>query len=400
MSIWLVVLRKELVDAMRDRRALMTLLIFPFLGPAMIYFMLNSMLDISADIQDVVLPVVGVDYAPDLIDYLEQNGIEIKSLDIASSELTLEQSVFDEVKVSIEERVYDFVLIIPSDFEQKLSESRPANLEFHIESSRTAALPKVSRVEQLISGWEQETIMLRMIARGINNQVLNPVNLQRIDVASAQARAQRILGMVPLFVMMAAFVSGMGLAVDATAGERERKSLEPLLVNPVQRSSIVIGKWMAATFFATLGLLLVLCLILFSLSKIPLEQLGLNFSIGHFEILAILATTLPMAFFATSLQLFVGIFTKSFKDAQSYLSLIILLPTAPMLFNMFNTQSRELWMNFVPMLGQHMLMEDVLSGRTPPILDFVLAGLTLVVFAFIFVYGATALFKRERIIFS
>lgn len=308
MSIAAIIMRKELVDAVRDRRALLTLLIFPFLGPAMIYFMLTAMLDITSDIEEITLPVLGAANAPDLIDYLEQNGIEIEALENNSGETILSQALFDEMEIAIEARVYDFVLFVPADFEQDIGESRPTNLEFHIESSRTAALPKVGQVEQLINAWEQETVMLRMLARGISNQVLNPVNIQRIDIASSQARAQQILGMVPLFVMMAAFVSGMGLAVDVTAGERERKSLEPLLVNPIQRSSIVIGKWLAATLFAAIGLLLVLSLILFSLSKIPLEELGLNFSIGRFEIIAIIITTLPMAFFCHVFAVVCGYF--------------------------------------------------------------------------------------------
>jgi sodium transport system permease protein len=239
-----------------------------------------------------------------------------------------------------------------------------------------------------------------LIARGVNPNIIAPVSVVRVDVASQQSRVQNILGMVPFFVLMAAFVCGMGVAVDVTAGERERKSLEPLLVNPVPRGSIVIGKWMAAVLFSAVGLMLVMVLNFFSLSQVPLDRVGIVFNIGRLEIVGILVTTLPMALLAPAIQIFVGIFAKSFKDAQAYLSFIMMLPMVPFFYNMFNTQDREFWMSFVPMLGQHMLLTDVIRGETPAITDFLIAGISLFVYAMMFVYGATQLIKKERIIFS
>jgi sodium transport system permease protein len=236
--------------------------------------------------------------------------------------------------------------------------------------------------------------------RGVDPAVIRPVNITRIDVASDQARAQNFLNMIPLLVIMAAFMSGVGIAVDATAGERERKSLEPLLVNPVPRSQLLIGKWLAAALFSVLGLLMVMTLNMFALRQIPLETLGISFYIGRDEILGILLVTIPLAMFATALQIFVGIFAKSFKDAQVYIGLLALLPTLPFLYNTLNTGGRELWMSLVPMLGQNMLLNDVVSGRTPPMFDFVLAGICLLVWSAAFIAMASRLLKRESIIFS
>ena len=305
-----------------------------------------------------------------------------------------------DIREKIENRTYDFVLLIPPDFSIRLGESKTVNLELFHESSRATAQAKMGRVQQTISAWHQETASLRLMARGISPTIARPVSIEKIDVASPQARAQRILGMIPFFIIVAAFVCGMGIAVDATAGERERKSLEPLLVNPIQRTSIVVGKWMAAATFSGLGLLLVMVLNLLALNQVPLEQLGLSFSISATEIIGIVMITLPLAFFATALQLFVGIFAKSFKDAQAYLSVISMLPMAPLFFNIFNTVDRELWMSLVPMLGQHMLLADVVAGKNPPLFDFAVAAVSVVLFSLVFIYGATLVFKRERIIFS
>ena len=419
MSIWLVITRKELVDAIRDRRALLALLLFPIIGPFVIYFMFNTIVDIADEAKDLTLPVVGAEYAPDLIDFLRQSGIHVETLPMGA--VTGENEIEEQVKATIKEqiqpyayplklhsglrekiddRTYDFVLVIPKDFSRRMAQSRTVNIELFHESSRATAQSKVGRVQRVISYWSQETATLRLMARGISPTIVRPINIHRIDVASPQARAQRLLGMIPFFIIIAAFVCGMGIAVDATAGERERKSLEPLLVNPIQRTSIVVGKWMAAATFSGLGLLLVMALNLFALNQVPLEQLGLSFSLSYVEVIGILIITLPLAFFATALQLFVGIFAKSFKDAQAYLSFISMLPMAPLFYNIFNTEDRELWMSVVPMLGQHMLLADVVAGKNPPLFDFAVAAVSVILFSLLFIYAATQVFKRERIIFS
>jgi sodium transport system permease protein len=154
----------------------------------------------------------------------------------------------------------------------------------------------VARIENLLQAWGSETAVLRLVARGVSPALVRPVSVARIDVASEQARAQTILGMVSMFVLLAAFVSGVGIAIDATAGERERKSLEPLLVNPVSRLSLILGKWLAASMFSTAGLALVLALNLTALHRVPLEQLGISFIMGPREIVGILLATFAIAY--------------------------------------------------------------------------------------------------------
>lgn len=261
---WTIITQKELRDALRDRRALAALLLFPVMGPVMIYFMFNMIIDIAEEAGEVSLPVAGAEYAVDLIDYLNQNGIEIEefSLNAPGDEDSdfYSQAQLDEVRDAITSRRFDYVLLVPPEFDTLVSSSRTSNIELHIESTRTTATPKYSRVQDMIEAWSRETASLRLIARGVNPGIVNPVSVERIDVASQQSRIQSVLSMVPFFVIMAAFVCGMGVAVDATAGERERKSLEPLLVNPVPRYIIVTGKWMAAVLFSAVGLVLVMVL--------------------------------------------------------------------------------------------------------------------------------------------
>ena len=155
-----------------------------------------------------------------------------------------------------------------------------------------------------------------------------------------------------------------------------------------------------AVLFSVTGLVLVMAGNLYAMSAVPLEQLGVSFLVGPAEVLGMLLVTVPIAFFATSLQIFVGLFAKSFKDAQVYIGLMSFMPILPMFYNLMNTEGRELWMSFVPMLGQNMLLTDVLSGRPPAFLDMALAVAALLFWSVLFLLFATRLLKRERIIFS
>jgi sodium transport system permease protein len=399
MNAIVVVLQKELRDALRDRRSVMSLFIFPVLGPLMILFLFNMILDSVGEAQDLTLPVVGAAYAPDLIDHLQQNGIAIDNLEpVGEQVFSTEQ--FAAIASMIGARTHNFVLLIPNDFGKRIAGNETVNLELHYDSSRQNESAKVGRIQGLIDGWGRETAALRLMARGIAPAIIRPVNVARIDVAGEQARAQAILGMISMFILMAAFVSGVGIAIDTTAGERERKSLEPLLVNPVPRSYLVIGKWLAASLFSMFGVVLVMSLNLLALSRVPLEELGISFIVGTREVTGMLLVAVPLGFFATALQIFVGLFARSFKDAQVYIGLMSLLPMLPYYYNIANDTGRELWMNFVPLLGQNMLLTDVVSGRTPALLDFVLAALSLAICAGLFIALATRLIKRERLLFS
>ena len=279
----LVVWRKEVRDALRDRRSLMSLCIFPVIGPLIILYMFNQILDTVEEAQDITLPVIGAAAAPDLIDYLQQNGVLVEAVEpVAAGVLSPEQDT--AVRTAIAERSWNFVLLVPPDFGDHISEGESVNLELQYDSSRQREAGKVARIENLLQAWGSETAVLRLVARGVSPALVRPVSVARIDVASEQARAQTILGMVSMFVLLAAFVSGVGIAIDATAGERERKSLEPLLVNPMSRLSLILGKWLAASMFSTAGLALVLALNLTALHQVPLEQLGISFIMGPREI--------------------------------------------------------------------------------------------------------------------
>jgi sodium transport system permease protein len=241
---------------------------------------------------------------------------------------------------------------------------------------------------------------LRLMARGVSPVVASPLGIEDVEVSSAQQRAAQILSFIPLFIMMAAFMGAMQIATDSTAGERERGSLEALLVNPAPRAAIAAGKWLAGTA-TSMGSVIVSGGLLFVIfQSIPLQDLGFRFRLGTPHLIGTLATVLPLCPFIVAVQMYFATFAKSFKEAQSYLSLLMMVQMLPgFLATMYPITSKS-WMYFVPWVGQQVMLTDVLGGKPPTAILFVACAVLSVALAMVAVRGTTALLHRERIIFG
>jgi sodium transport system permease protein len=388
LSRMLVVFRKELKDGSRDRRAITTILFSALFAPALIAFMLNQVADRQREVEEVQIPVVGIENAPALAEWLrQQSGVEVVSGP-------------EDAEQAVRNRSEDVVVVILPDFAEKFASSRPAKVRIVSDSSNASSQPKVERVRDLFRRYSAEIGRLRLIGRGVSPAIVNALEVEDVEVSSAQQRAARILGFIPMFILLAAFTAGMQIATDSTAGERERGSLEPLLVNPAPRAAIAGGKWLAASFGAMLSVMLTTTLCLAMMRFIPLSDLGIRFRLGPPEVMGVLAAVLPLCFFAAAVQIYLATFARSFKEAQSYMGLLIMIPMLPGIFSALYPIGEQLWMYPIPMLGQHVLMTEVLGGRPPAPMVFVLAGVVSVAVALIFMRLTTALFHREKIIFG
>src|SRR5688572_28424236 len=245
-----IVIRKELRDSLRDRRALFSIAFSIVIGPVLIGFMMNRIADRQREAENVEIPVVGQENAPAFIDWLgQQAGITV--IKAAS-----------KPEQAVREGRHDVVVVISPDYAEKFLSSRPATVQIVADTSRNAARPAIERVRRLLQRYSTEIGALRLISRGVSPAGVTPLRLEEIEISTAQQRAAQVLSFIPMFIILAAFVGGMSIATDATAGERERGSLEPLLVNPAPRGALVAGKWFAAAAvamvcaMATMGLCL------------------------------------------------------------------------------------------------------------------------------------------------
>ncbi len=384
----LIVIRKELKDSLRDRRALFSIAFSIIVGPVLIGFMMNRIADRQREAEQVVVPVVGQQHAPAFVAWLRQQA----GVMVVRGPATPEQAV--------RERQQAVVVVIPKDYAEKFRASRPATITIVADTSQNAARPTLERVRRLIQRYNAEIGALRLVSRGVSPAGVTPLTLEEIEISTAQQRAAQVLSFIPMFIILAAFVGGMSIATDSTAGERERGSLEALLVNPAPRMAIVAGKCVAAALMAMTAVVLTTLLSANIPRFLPLQDMGIRFRMGSDELAGVLAAMLPMCLFSASLQAAVSTLARSFKEAQSYMGVLVLLPMLPGMISAVSTLGQEPWMYLVPVLGQHVLVMGVLGGRPEEAWAFVVAGLIAVLTAGLLIRTMTSLFKIERIVFG
>lgn len=390
MSLWNVmriVGRKELLDGVRDRRSVLSALLLPLFGPILIAVMFSIILTEEADDGPVALPVVGPEHAVALIEHLESQNIEV----VAPP---------DDPRAAVAAGDENVVLEIHPEFDAEFRAGRPAPVSLYVDTSRREGRVPVRKVRTAIETYSGKVGTLRLLARGIDPQLARPVNVGDIDTATPQQKAANLLAMVPMFVMLAVFVGGMFMATDATAGERERKSLEPLLLTPTGRGALVLGKWAATTAFSSMGLVITLIGSTIAMAQLPLEEVGLNVALGPADGLWVLGLLLPLAPMAAAMQMFVASFAKSFREAQTYLSMLTMLPTLPGVFLTLEPLPPDGWASAVPVLGQQVLLLGVLRGDALPLWGALASTAVVLLLTAACLFGTSRLFGSERTIFG
>ncbi len=382
-----VVFLKELTDALRDRRSLFSALILPLVGPLLVVVMFRFLAEQNATTGPVPLPVVGAEYAPGLIEFLRSNDVDI-------------QPAPEDPEQAVRSGLAPAVLIIEPDYENRFREARPAKLELLVDNSRNDGRAKVRRAKRALDAFGAQTGAMRLLARGLDPQISRPVAVTEVDLATPQQLAANVLNVIPMFVMMAAFIGGMYVATDSTAGERERGSLEPLLGNPVSRTSMVLGKWLATAALSGASLLLTLVTAGMALGLAPLDDLGIEVSFGVSEALRVALVMLPVALLAAGVQLLVATFARSFREAQTYLSVLTLAPMMPGMWLTVAPMDAAPWTFAVPILGQQVVLMDVIRGNPVGLLGYLLPAVLALAFALVCVRVTAWLLGREKIIFG
>jgi sodium transport system permease protein len=347
------VFRKELLDALRDRRTLfMVLLSSVAIGPLVLVLIsaLVSAIERRAEARELV--VVGIEHAPTLRNYIERQTYR---LSVAPP---------DYEKQLNESSLGDPVVVIEKGFEAALQRGEQPLVEVVGSASNQRAQAGSGRVVRLLQGFNREQALLRLAVRGVAADSLQPVQVEERDLADPAARAAQLATMVPYFVLMAVLYGALNAALDTTAGERERGSLEPLLMNPTTRMAIVAGKWGAVS---CVGMLIA---VLSCLSFLPgqwllrSETLAALFQFGLREALWFIGLLLPLAGALAAVLMAIAIRCKSFKEAQASATIVMLGVSMVPLVSVFNQEGEAPWHRFVPALAQVALMGRVLKGES------------------------------------
>ena len=384
------VFKKEVKENIRDRRALFNSLLlgpllFPVLFVGMMWF-LESAEQERAE-KTLELPVVGAHYAPSLIRFLEQNGAVIQPEPEHPEDMVRDQEV-------------PVVIRILPEFPEQWAQGLPAPVEVIADVSRQEANQPILRVKQLLLGYGQQIGSLRLQLRGVAPQVVSPIMIRDVDLSTPRSRAILAVIFLPYVLMITAFTGATHLAMDTTAGEKERKSLEPLLINPVPRWQIMTGKMLTTTVFAMASLALTLVSFRIVLPYMPVGAFGMDLTLGLETLLKILLVVSPVAILAAALLTLLASFAKSYREAQSYMGLVILIPMVPSLIFMANPIKAESWMMNIPLFSQNMLIGEIIRDESVPLSWYIMSISSTLLIGLVLAVMAATLYNRPKLIFS
>jgi len=386
-----IVATKEITDNLRDRKSVLSsLLIGSVFMPILFVVMLNVVFAMQKEKMENPLEfaIKGIDNAENLIQFIQSEGAIITAFEGDPS-----QAILDKKQ--------QVILVVPNDFADNFNVGNSARVSVYYNSS-TKGLDNITyhRVLGLIDKYSQTIGILRLQLRGIDPTILKPITIEQFDVATSEAKAARVLAFLPYVLLIGLFLGSMYLAIDTTAGEKERQSLEPLLLNPVKRSDLLIGKLLATTSFSLLSIIITIVFFKLTIPFMPLAAMGFSIDLNIVKMLILLLILTPLSVFAAALQTIIATYSKSFKEAQTYVNLVIIVPMIPSLILMLMPVKEQLWMFAVPILSQNLLIDQLLRGDSTNLISMVLSIFTTLIVAIGLAYIAILLFSRESILFN
>ena len=381
---------KEVRENIRDKRTVLNALITgPLLGPILfgMIFSFTLQRQLAEAEKPLPVPVVGAQYAPNLLHALEAQGLVVKPAP-------------KDAAAAVRTHAAKVVLVIPPGFDAAWRKGQPAGVELYYDSARQDSGTPVHRLKKMLQTYAATLAAQRLLVRGISPVLMRPVVAEDRDLATPQSRSALMFSILPYFFVLTVFLGGMYLAIDTTAGERERQSLEPLLANPVGRGTLLAGKLAATVSFALVSLLLATIAFGVVGRFLPVEKLDIVLDLGPRFAAFVLLLMLPLAVLLATLQTLVSAYAKSYREAQTYLSILMLLPVIPSLLLAVLPVQAKPWMYAVPLLGQQLGIMDLVRGEAIGALPLaaVLAGTSL---AAVLAFALTRwLYASERLAVS
>ena len=370
-------LRKELVDAARDKRSVMAGLYYAIFVPILMAGMMMLIIDKVTSPKDLNITISNAAAAPDLITFLDNQGIRHSE---------------DKAEVTA------IQIIIGADYAKHMYRGEPAEVLLIADGSEENLQSAIRRTQKTLRSYSSEMASLRLIARGINPKIMNSLNIKMQDQATSESKGGQLMAMIILFMLLSIFVSGMNLAIDTSAGERERNSLALLLSHPISLRELIASKVCAVSIFGMLGLVLVLIMSKFIYPMVPWQELGFSVDISLNFMIATLTAGVFVAIFAASMQLFVSFMAKSFKEAQTYISFVLFIPMALSYAVTFDLATDEL--RWAPVTGQLQALIDLMKGKEIPLLQLAVSCLSTLLLSVALMLGMERLLKSEKIVFG
>lgn len=384
-----IIFKKELIDNLRDRRSLRNVLISLLLTPIMISLGLYGLSRMTGQgvTRPLEVPVEGAEYAPGLIDYLKNNNVKVLP-PVADPEAAIRN--FD----------HEVVMIIPANYGEEFQKATPATIKLVYDDSQRTARGELSRLRELLRSYSMTVGSLRLMVRGVDPAILQAVAIEGTNLATPLARAFMVISLIPMLLLLAIQSAGLYCAIDAMTGERERGSLEALLITPIRPHDLVLGKLGMTLAFAATALALSVLGSALALNLTPVELPGMRIELSLANGLLTFALLIPLAFLMCTAQILLASHSASFKEAQSGMSYLMLGTMLPSIMDVYLPFKPPVWSMLVPIYSQSHLLGSLLKGDVLQVLPIALSTIgTLVLFGLL-LFITIRSYDRERVLFA
>jgi sodium transport system permease protein len=352
---FVTVMAKELRDALRDTRASSLLLLFVLMYPLLVGGILYHQINRATQPikEGIDLTVIGARLAPTLMTQLKEKNANITEAAAMSEE---------QITALLRARKTVAVLRLSEAYADDFRAMRPAQIELWHDSAIDKG-GKVRDIEGVLRNYGNTVAGARLLAHGVSPATLFPVRVQKYDTGTSASRSASMIGAMLGMFFVPVFFFALSSAVDGTAGERERRSLEVLLAQPLRTTELVAGKLLAAALIALVGLVIELALAHAILKWLPLEEIGMSWRLSWADLALACVVSLSLPLFAAAMEIALAINAKSFKEAQTTASFAILLPMIPGVVVQMLNLGAQTWMYAVPLLAHQTLLLELAKGQ-------------------------------------
>ncbi|NML63214.1 ABC transporter permease [Massilia sp. RP-1-19] len=388
---FMVVFMKEFRETLRDRRSLVLLALFTLMYPLMLGYMLNKQIERATkpEREGMELAVIGAAQAPNLMAQFKQKNVTVQQVD------AMDEEAIGEL---LKSRKVVAVLRIDDKFAENYQEMRPAQVELWFDSAIDNG-PRVRDVEAVLNAYSMDIASARLLAHGVSPVTMAPVKVQRYDTGGTAGRSG-VIGAMIGFLFFPAFGCCLSAAVDSTAGERERRSMEVLMAQPVRTWELIGGKWLAAGILSVIAITLELALAHGILSWLPLEEVGTSWRVTSADLALICLASLPLSLLAAAVHIAMAMNAKSFKEAQTTASVVMLVPMIPGVVVSMMELKTAAWMYAVPMLSNQTLLGEVAKGQDIGAMPYLLTFFSSLIPALAGVAFASWRLRSERYVLA
>jgi len=404
----ITIFKKELKDTIRDRRTLMAMVVMPMLLMPVMTIGMFKFMEYQVEKQGekvVKVSIIREGEAPALVEMIKnQEKIEIVETG-------------GEIRDAVTNGDLDLGIIIPENFQENIDNQEVAGITIIQKSTNMDSQSALARISFLVANFNDQILQERFADQEINPEILSKVIIIPEDVATEKETGGFLLGLIiPLFIVMWAITGGQYTAIDVSAGEKERKTLESLLLTPVKRMDIVFGKFLTVSAVALTSVIVAIGSFYVALiysggfgsmmrdgqssgAEGMAESVAINFSIEPQAVLLLLAVSIFLVLMFSAIILSIAIFAKSFKEAQSYIGpsyLVVILPVV--LVNSMPGFEPAFWFFALPAINATLLFKEVLMGVYDSS-HILLTLSSLIIYSVIAIFMATKIYSKEGVLF-